>query len=48
MGMRVNAELPLPADLKNEYPLSDKIKAIKAKRMRRSEIFLQGNQTNSW
>ena len=32
MGMRVNAELPLPADLKNEYPLSDKIKAIKAKR----------------
>ena len=32
MGMRVNAELPLPADLKNEYPLSDKIKTIKAKR----------------
>ena len=32
MGMRVNAEPPLPADLKNEYPLSDKIKAIKAKR----------------
>ena len=30
--MRVNAELPLPADLKNEYPLSDKLKAIKAKR----------------
>ena len=23
MGMRVNAELPLPADLKNEYPLSE-------------------------
>ena len=32
MGMRVNAELPLPADLKNEYPLSDKLKEIKAKR----------------
>ena len=32
MGMRVKAELPLPADLKNEYPLSDKLKAIKAKR----------------
>ena len=32
MGMRVNAEMPLPADLKNEYPLSDKLKAIKAKR----------------
>ena len=25
MGMRINAELPLPADLKAEYPLSDKI-----------------------
>ena len=32
MGMKVNAELPLPADLKNEYPLSEKIKEIKAKR----------------
>ena len=31
MGMKVNAELPLPADLKNEYPLSEKIKEIKAK-----------------
>ncbi len=27
MGMRVNAEPPLPADLKNEYPLSDKNKS---------------------
>lgn len=32
MGMKVNAELPLPSDLKNEYPLSEKIKEIKAKR----------------
>ena len=32
MGRKVNAELPLPADLKNEYPLSEKIKEIKAKR----------------
>ena len=32
MGMKVNAELPLPADLKNEYPLSEKIKEIEAKR----------------
>ena len=32
MGMKVNEELPLPADLKNEYPLSEKIKEIKAKR----------------
>lgn len=32
MGMRINAELPLPADLKAEYPLSDKIIKIKEKR----------------
>ncbi len=32
MGMKVNAELPLPADLKAEYPLSDKIIALKKKR----------------
>ena len=31
MGMRINAELPLPADLKAEYPLSDKIIKIKEK-----------------
>ena len=32
MGMRINAELPLPADLKAEYPLSDKFIKIKEKR----------------
>ena len=32
MGMRINAELPLPTDLKAEYPLSDKIIKIKEKR----------------
>ncbi|MDY5846141.1 MAG: 3-deoxy-7-phosphoheptulonate synthase [Bariatricus sp.] len=32
MGMKVNAELPLPAELKKEYPLSEKIKKIKAER----------------
>lgn len=32
MGMRVNAQLPLPADLKAEYPLSAEIKALKRKR----------------
>ena len=36
MGMRINAELPLPADLKAEYPLSDKI--IKIKEERDAEI----------
>lgn len=48
MGMRVNAELPLPADLKNEYPLSDKLKAIKAKRDEEIRDIFTGNQTNSW
>ena len=32
MGMKVNAELPLPADLKAEYPLSENIVKIKEKR----------------
>lgn len=32
MAMKINNELPLPADLKREYPLSDKLKEIKAKR----------------
>lgn len=32
MGMKVNAELPLPADLKAEYPLSENIVKIKKKR----------------
>ena len=32
MGMKINAELPLPADLKAEYPLSEEILGIKRKR----------------
>lgn len=32
MGMKINNELPLPADLKKEYPLSEKIRRIKAER----------------
>ena len=32
MAMRINAELPLPADLKAEYPLSEEIRKIKAER----------------
>ena len=32
MGMKINAELPLPADLKAEYPLSEEILEIKKKR----------------
>ena len=34
MGMKINAGLPLPADLKAEYPLSDNIRKIKEKRDR--------------
>ena len=34
MGMTVNNELPLPAELKAEYPLSDKLKKIKQERDR--------------
>ncbi len=34
MGMKINAELPLPADLKAEYPLSGTIRKIKAERDR--------------
>lgn len=32
MGMKVNKELPLPAELKAEYPLSEDIKELKKKR----------------
>lgn len=32
MGMNINMQLPLPADLKAEYPLSDKIIQLKKKR----------------
>ena len=34
MGMKINAELPLPAELKAEYPLSEEILRIKEKRDR--------------
>ena len=34
MGMKVNAELPLPADLKAEYPMPEKSKRIKEARDR--------------
>lgn len=32
MGMRVNAELPLPADLKSEYQVPELLRAVKEKR----------------
>ena len=32
MGMRMNTELPLPAELKAQYPLSRELVAVKQKR----------------
>ena len=32
MGMKINAHLPIPADLKAEYPLSSQILKLKAKK----------------
>lgn len=34
MGMKINAELPLPADLKREYPVPEPLKKIKEERDR--------------
>ena len=34
MGMAVNAQLPLPADLKAEYPLTEDLRQIKKERDR--------------
>ena len=31
MGMKINAHLPIPADLKAEYPLSSQILKLKEK-----------------
>ena len=46
MGMKVNAELPLPADLKAEYPLSENIVRIKEKRDREIRDIFTGNLIN--
>ena len=37
MGMKINAHLPIPADLKAEYPLSSQILKLKEKRDRENE-----------
>lgn len=42
MGIRVNAELPLPADLKKEYPLSKEILRIKEERDRQIRDIFTG------
>ena len=33
MGMKINAHLPIPADLKAEYPLSSQILKLKEQTM---------------
>ncbi len=43
MGMNINAELPLPAELKAEYPLSDEILKIKKERDREIRDIFTGN-----
>ena len=40
MGMKINVELPLPAELKAEYPLPESVRTIKQERDRQiREIF---------
>lgn len=41
--MKQNRELPLPAGLKAEYPLSDAVKALKAQRDREIRAVFEGN-----
>lgn len=42
MAMKQNRELPIPADLKAEYPLSDSVKALKAQRDREIREVFEG------
>ena len=46
--MKQNRELPLPAGLKAEYPLSDAVKALKAQRDREIREVLKETPINSW
>ena len=42
MGMKINAHLPIPADLKAEYPLSSQILKLKEKRDREIREIFEG------
>lgn len=42
MGMKINAHLPIPADLKEEYPLSSQILKLKEKRDREIREIFEG------
>ena len=46
MSMKINTTLPSPTELKEEYPLSEKLAELKKKEIRRFEIFLRGNRIN--
>ena len=46
MSMKVNKVLPSPAELKEEYPLSEKLIQLK-KVIRKSGTFLPENPINS-
>lgn len=46
MGMRINTTLPLPAELKAEYPLSKELTEIKKKRDAEIRDILQESQTS--
>ncbi len=49
MSMKINTTLPSPTELKEEYPLSEKLAELKKKKkreIRRFEIFLRGNRIN--
>lgn len=51
MGMKINAELPLPANLKAEYPLPKELAEIKKKRDAEIQEILKENPINlllSW
>lgn len=42
MGMKINAHIPIPADLKAEYPLSSQILKLKEKRDREIREIFEG------
>lgn len=46
MAMKLNKELPLPARLKEEYPLSDKLVQIKKERDREIRAVFTGESTD--
>lgn len=45
MSMKLNRELPLPVELKAKYPLSDRVKALKAQRDREIREVFEGRSS---